>query len=375
MAEKSKRVEEVVWTGKSDRRIRPDKEFFEPAKSKSGQTVYKVTKDAPKAPEKTTAAEAGLAPKNPSAAAKAAPAAKPARPAATAEAPREPVRPASEISKSAASPVPAPAKPQAAPAPRPTTSREKSRVIAKTVVGSFVERMKTEAQRKGGTLTLKDIEALDHEFEKKTAALETLFEQTFQEYARSLVEDSGPEERRQHPFDRLIVGPFEKLLSGGDGPSMAKGGISRRILPGFFMAVNMMMGPDVMADFRIRAEKIFNRVNHDGDFDWSNFLDDSASRDLRMDALISMAVHFANPDKRAHWFMDLINSHMAAPETDPETDPDWVLSRPGYERLVDALFSDLMNAVASPRAREAITKRFGPETCASVAEIMKGLGA
>ncbi len=136
-----------------------------------------------------------------------------------------------------------------------------------------------------------------------------------------------------------------------------------------------MMGPDVMADFRVRAEKVFDRVDRGDELNWDNFLDNPEARDLRMDALISMAVHFANPDKRAHWFMDLINSHLAAPETDPQTDPDWVLSRPAYERLIDALFSDLMNAVGSPRAREAITKRFGPETCASVAEIMKGLGA
>jgi len=39
------------------------------------------------------------------------------------------------------------------------------------------------------------------------------------------------------------------------------------------------------------------------------------------------------------------------------------------------LFADLMTAVGSPKAREAITKRFGPETCASVAAIMKGMGA
>lgn len=361
MAEKSRRVEEVVWTGKSDRRIRSDTEFFEPAKTQSGWTVYKVTQDAPAAPE-----PAKRVPPQPAAPP---PSTKPAKPA--------PSAPAAPPPQAKVPPKPAPvqAKPQPKPQARASTAREKSRVIAKTVVGSFVERMKTEAQRKGGTLTLKDIEALDHEFEQKTAALETLFEKTFEEYARSLSKEGGQEERRHHPFDRLIVSPFEKMLAGGAGPTIAKGGISRRILPGFFMAVNMMMGPDVMADFRVRAEKVFDRVDRGDELNWDNFLDNPEARDLRMDALISMAVHFANPDKRAHWFMDLINSHLAAPETDPQTDPNWVLSRPAYERLIDALFSDLMNAVGSPRAREAITKRFGPETCASVAEIMKGLGA
>ena len=159
MAEKSKRVQEVVWTGKSDRRMRTDSEFFEPAKTETGRTVYKASQDAPKAPE----AEAVRVTPRP---AVPPPSAKPAQPAPAAKAPPPKVRPASEISKSA----PSPAKPRPAPLPRMSTPREQSRVIAKTVVGSFVERMKTEAQRKGGSLTLKDIEALDQEFEQKTAA-------------------------------------------------------------------------------------------------------------------------------------------------------------------------------------------------------------
>ena len=237
-----------------------------------------------------------------------------------------------------------------------------------------MERLKAEAQSKGGSLTLDDIESLDQEFEQKTAALESLFEKTFEEYARTYAK-SEDEERRQHPFDRLIVSPIEKLLSGGTGPSIEKGGISRRILPGFFMGVNMMMGPDVIADYRMRADSVFKRLGGWNGGDWQRFFQDQEARDLRLDALIAMAVHFSNPDNRAQWFMGMINNHLAPAEGDPDSDASWRLVRPSYERLIDALFADLMTAVSSPKARESITKRFGPETCASVAAIMKGLGA
>ena len=390
MDEKPKRVEEVVWTGTSDRQVQNDTEFFEPNKAQKGKTVYKVARDAgPGDGKRLYSKEVDKAPATPKKAPANQPAAKPAPMATTpkqtppaampvAKAPSAaPVAKAPsaapQTARSAPSPAPA-AKPNPAPAPAQSVSaREKGRVIAQTVVGSFVDRMKAEAQRKGGSLSLNDIEALDQEFEEKTAALEVLFEKTFEEYARSYAKDAG-EERRHHPFDRLIVGPLERLLAGNKGSSTAKGGISRRIMPGFFMAMNMMMGPDVMADYRTKAEVIFARVNKaGGGTDWKAYF--AEAKDLRLDALIAMAVHFANPDKRAAWFLDMVNDHLSPADTDPNTDAAWTLSRPAYERLVDALFSDLMTAVGSPKARESITKRFGPETCASVATIMKGLGA
>ncbi len=331
---KPEQVEEVVWTGTSDRTAQRGSEFFEPDKSSQGKTVYKVAREAGPATSKR---------------------AKPLY---------------SEGQETARIPVPPP--PSTAPT-QTLTARDKGRVIAQTVVGSFVDRMKAEATRKGGRLSLDDISALDEEFGKKTAALEVLFEKTFEEYAQSYA-NGAAEERRANPFDRLIVGPFEQLLTGAPGPSAAKGGISRRIMPGFFMAMSMMLGPESMTDFHNRAEAIFDhRSKTRGEIDWPAFF--SEAKDLRLDVLIAMAVHFSKPDKRAAWFLDMINNHLSPPESDPETDAVWTLSKYSYERLIDVMFSDLMTAVGSPKARETITKRFGPETCASVAAIMKGLGA
>ena len=236
MNEKPKQVEEVVWTGTSDRTVQNEAEFYEPGKKASGKTVYKEAREVQPTPRKQVPTPA----------------------------PKTAVQPAAKPQQPAQK-KPAPA-PQAKPAPAPVqavTARDKGRVIAQTVVGSFVDRMKAEAQRKGGSLSLNDIEALDQEFAEKTAALEVLFEKSFEDYARSFAKSTG-EERRETPFDRLIVGPCERLLCGGKGPSSAKGGLSRRIMPGFFMALNMMLGPDEVAAFRTEAEKIFKTVKKSG---------------------------------------------------------------------------------------------------------------
>jgi hypothetical protein len=368
MADKPKQVQEVVWTGTSDRQISNDADLFVPGKTSKGK-LLKTNRDSGDVADNRGKPLYTEGADQPQAKSAKPPAPKPAEPKQKSATPAPAKQPVASAAPPALPPKPAVQKPSAG-----VTPREKSRVIAKAVVGSFVDRLKTEAKSKGGSLTIDDIESLDQEFEQKTAALETLFEKTFEEYARTYAK-GGSEERRSHPFDRLIVGPIEKILAGGTGPSIDKGGISRRILPGFFMGVNMMMGPDIMAEYRIRAKNVFKRLGGSNGGDWQHFFDDSEARDLRLDALIAMAVHFSNPDKRAHWFMGMINDHLAPVDDDAGADAAWRLARPAYERLIDALFADLMTAVSSPQARESITKRFGPETCASVAAIMKGLGA
>lgn len=385
MDDEPDRVKEVVWTGRSDRRVQNDAEIYEPKKIAGARTVYEVARDSEKVAGKQ--AKPLYTDKQPP---RPAPRPAPAKPPVQADGHATRVRAAvAAPAGTAPRPAPAPAKPTPQPAPpagrvarpespgksAPPSSRQQSHIIAKTVVGSFVERMKQEAQRKGGSLTLRDIESLDHEFEQKTAALEALFEKTFQDYARSMV-GGQREERRHTPFDRLIVTPVEHLFPGHGAVAPAKGGLSRRILPGFFMAVGIMMGADVTEQCRDRAKIIFNRINGAAaDPNWKAFGADPEARVLLTDALVAMAVHFANPDKRAVWVIDMINNHLSPPESEPDTPADWRLGRPAYERMIDSLFSEIMAAVNNAKTREGLTLRYGPETCASLITLMKGLGA
>ena len=48
--------------------------------------------------------------------------------------------------------------------------------LAEAVIASFVERLMAEARRKGGTLTMEDLEALNRDFQKMTKTLQALFE-------------------------------------------------------------------------------------------------------------------------------------------------------------------------------------------------------
>ncbi|HEC14874.1 MAG TPA: hypothetical protein ENI72_03860, partial [Rhodospirillales bacterium] len=65
----------------------------------------------------------------------------------------------------------------------PATSQ--SQALAETVVGSFLDRLTAEANKKGGTLTVDDLKNLDQEFQKKTRALQTVFEKFFEDYIQA----------------------------------------------------------------------------------------------------------------------------------------------------------------------------------------------
>ena len=351
MTEKPGRVDKGVGTGTSTPRPRSGSDVREPAAL--GRTIEPLL--APRSPRSQPAPLKAKAPAQP---------------------PRRPAPPPAPPAPPAAAPSPVVPRPAAPRRPAPSSlSPERGRAIAETMVGSFLERMKAEAQRKGGTLTLTDIEALDLEFEQKTAALQELLEQSFQDYLRAHALGKRPE-RRHSPFDRLIVTPIEHLFPRRD-PIPTKPALSRRILPGFFMAVSMMIGADAIEDYRKKAKDIFDRIGAaaTGDAGWKPFLADAGAQRLLADSLIGMAVHFANPDKRATWFMAVINNHLSPPHAEPGIASTWRLGRPAYERMIDALFSDLMATVGNAKAREALTRRFGPETCASIVTIMKGLGA
>ena len=219
------------------------------------------------------------------------------------------------------------------------------------MVVSFVDRIKQEATRKGGSLSLNDIAALDEEFAQRTVACKPAFEKTFDEYiraARSSGADWHPREGRAAPSG----GQRLRTPTGAPGESRP-GSLSRRVLPGFFMAMGLMMGPDAMSAFDRRAKILVQRNRVDGDepATWDRVMQDPEAEVLRLEALVAIAVHFANPDRRAAWFVDMVNNSLAEASGD-EPEAEWRLSRPAYERLIDALFNPVMKAITGQENRE-----------------------
>ena len=114
--------------------------------------------------------------------------------------------------------------------------------MAETVVSSIVDRLIGEANRKGG-LSVADLHALSDEFAKKTDALQKVFQKSFEDYVRAR-ERSAWDQSRQFPFDRIIVRKFAVLFPQDCVSKLKPGLLSRRVLPGFFLTLSMMLGED-----------------------------------------------------------------------------------------------------------------------------------
>ncbi|MDP6429623.1 MAG: hypothetical protein QGH73_09770 [Rhodospirillales bacterium] len=235
-----------------------------------------------------------------------------------------------------------------------------SRALAQTVVSTFTDRLKLEAQRHGGYLTVSDISQLADEFDRKRAQLEQVFQQSFEQYVRAR-ERSVFDHARAYPFDRLIVNTFEEMFLKERAKADAEDAVTRRFLPGFFLAMDMMIGKDMVEEFQEACRKIVTRLSagKEQSFNWQMLYDDKAAQDLCLDALAAFAPYFDDWKKRRDWFLPLINGNLDAAD-------DWELTPKGLGNLVGAMFSKLKAGLADPEIRAGLEKRHGRGPCAQL---------
>ena len=274
--------------------------------------------------------------------------------------------PAPSTKKPSAAPLsPAPVVPsKATPVPsqngkkvKATSLKTQSNAIAQTVVSSILDRIKAEAKKNGGQLSLANIDSLQAEFGAQTRALSLAFEQSFEAYVLAR-ERAAWDNKRDFPFDRLIVKKFSHLF--GDN-SAGFDRVSRRMLPGFFMAMGMMLGPDVVDEFQEKCRVIVERIRSTeaDEFDWSDVYDADKNGIIILDALVPIARHFEDFEMRREWFVNLINGHLSPPSSDEKDDARWEMTIRGFNLFLNALLADLRVLLNDPKEKPRITKRYG----------------
>ncbi len=276
-----------------------------------------------------------------------------------------------------AAPKQAAAPPAKMPPPPVASPARKSRALAETVVASFLDRLTAEAERRGGSLTVRDIQSLSQEFEKKTEALQVVFEKSFEEYVR-VRERAVWDQKREFPFDRQIVGRFAHLFpTPGSGRDLKGGALSRRMVPGFLVAMNLMLGSDVIEDYQNRCRKIVEGLKKERGkaFTWEDVDGSREVNEIILDAVIGMASHFEAAEKRSDWFLRLINDHLGPPNVEDEGEEatTWQLTEADFPHFLGALFSIVRQAMSTETGRLRITKRHGGETTAVLFDILKRL--
>ena len=252
-----------------------------------------------------------------------------------------------------------------------SSPKEAGKMLATTVVSAVVDRLKAVANAKGGYLTAVDLDGMQAEFDRQAQALSGVFEQSFEVYVKAR-ERASWDQQRNYPFDRLMVKTFSYLFKDGD--ALGPDEISRRILPGFFLALGMMLGPEVVEGFQEKCRVIVERVKGSGKgvFNWEAVYGDEEAKALTLEAEIAMAGYFEDLDKRTTWFLNLVNANLTPVDSDAgEPAAHWELNEIGFRKFLNALLSSLREHLETDSGKMWITKHHGAETCANLFDILK----
>jgi hypothetical protein len=280
--------------------------------------------------------------------------------------------------KPAAMPTPKPApKPKAKPAhaktqkKKPPSPKHASKVVAKTMVGSMVDRMRAEAQRKG-SLSVADLDAMQADFDKQAEQLGQALEKSFDNFVEAK-ERTEWGMKRDLPFDRVIVKSFSELFLDEDYSRFDR--VSRRMLPGFFMALNMMLGEEQVEEYQEHSRLIVARLRdaQGDDFEWDTVYVEPEAKALMLDAAVIIATFFKDYDRRSQWFMELINGHLGSLEGAPKEEAGWEMTPAAFNRFLGHLFKDLRKELSTDTGKLHITKRHGADTCADIFEILQAI--
>ena len=204
-----------------------------------------------------------------------------------------------------------------------------------------------------------------------------LFHKHFDECMRQHEKDIW-DETRKRPFDRLLVKQFSRLFPAEGEMDNESVVISRRILPGFFLAVEMMAGKELFDQCQSACKGIVKSLKKEvgADFHWQIIYEDKNASELINDLLTVISIHFADFEKRAEWLRDLINSHLAPPEDyafEGEHIKDWSLDRVGTMVFLRELFAPLEEMLADTESRRHIEERYGLMACQTIEELLGNL--
>jgi len=149
------------------------------------------------------------------------------------------------------------------------------------------------------------------------------------------------------PFSRALVQPFAHLLQAPDGPALNDGAISRRFLPGFFVAIRLMVGGARYAqyqnvcDMALAEARLEPDTNPNQNAFWDVIYERADVQSVVREVYTRFLLRFDPYDKRKAWFIKLINSKLGAMPSMVTTGPQdpWRFESEHFRALCEAMFA------------------------------------
>lgn len=186
------------------------------------------------------------------------------------------------------------------------------------------------------------------------------------------------DQTRKRPFDRMLVKRFSHLFPSEGELVIGDDHLSRRILPGFFTAMEMMAGKELFEQCQqaCKALVIQRKKKLGGEFLWRDFYNDDKPNELVNDAFAVIVPHFADYEKRCSWLLNLINGNLAPPEDyafEGESVSEWQLEGKTITLLLNCLFSSFREDLDTTEGREKIVQRYGLKASRALEDVISSL--
>ncbi|HTH17080.1 MAG TPA: hypothetical protein VL974_10535, partial [Magnetospirillum sp.] len=156
--------------------------------------------------------------------------------------------------------------------------------IASTMIGHFATRLEVEARKSGGALRAEDIRVIAERFLAEEALrFQPALQRSWDQCTKAR-EAKQWQSARRNPFDRILAKPFADLFPPRTGDDGRQGVLSRRVLPGFHLAVDKMIGPALFETCQRKCQAIMDRHRRgNGDTDWKAVHADAETHALTSD--------------------------------------------------------------------------------------------
>lgn len=211
--------------------------------------------------------------------------------------------------------------------------------MSHALIMDFVRMLEDEAARQSGKLDLATLRSMADAFlerHRSTAAPP--------KFCLSLHNALMWDERRRHPFERLLVKRFAHLLPARTGDDGVRDGavLSRRLIPGLMTAIVTMIGFDAYHEAEELTRGLVDRQRAAGAMpvNWEHVAHEPEVELLMDRMLATVAGHFAQFDKRVQWLVSVVNSHLG-PRPPEDGSVVWAMGERKAIALLSALYKDL----------------------------------
>lgn len=172
----------------------------------------------------------------------------------------------------------------------------------------------------------------------------------------------------QTPFEVVLASRFLHLFANPDGRSLLDGGLSPRMLPGFFKVVRMMIGSPKYDSYEEDCQTIETELREQNPYITSTSLmgkirNSPQTRQVALLVYARMGLWFTQFKKRKEWFISIINGTLTPiPEGGllPEEE-SWNFTASHFTELFTVLFlEDVIVTTLDQASHQILIDEFGP---------------